>query len=286
MRQLQLVYAFVIVLAATDCTNAATIRGKVLFGMQGVPKVEISLVEDSPGFTFVSPDRITTTTQSDGSFLIEHVDPAKEWKLVVWDPFVPGRIGAVAHFTNPTTHDLIIHLSKQLYFTEPTTHAYLTQPTVRLAWTSLPEAAAYRLSITDGDYRTVITRETTDPVLQIALKPGQYYEASVLAFDRSRVEIGADIIHEGAAFSFGVADPKAEAELKPADGLCVIRGKAPELYVAPTKATRAKAPFMICSGDTVKLIGARGKWFKVRLQSGYFPGELGWLPADDLACRR
>lgn len=264
---------------------AQTIRGRVLYyGSEGVPRVALSLVRRGRSTVmFVSPDRVTTTTEADGSFSIEGIDPTRKWTLVVWDPYREGQIATRVDVDDPNT-EIVIRLRKQLHFTEPDVYAYLRGPTVLVRWTPLSGAAEYRLTVANADYRTVAVLKPTASEAEVTLPPGQYYRLSVSAYESTGVEIGANIVYEGSVFAIGVADSTIEETLTPATGQCVLQGERPQLRIAPVKSTRTEAPFMVSSGDAAKLLATYADWYKVELTTGYFPGNIGWIHAADIDC--
>jgi len=271
-------------LLCADQAWAATIHGKVLYGSKGVPNVKLTLVERSNGFgfTFVDPANVSGTTGPDGRFELPLEGSGKHWNLIAWDPFRPDKIGAQAEAN--AKDETILQVQRQLEIIEPKEYEVLTSSRIRIRWAALPDAVSYRVGVLADLSKEKAERTTSLPEVELDLAPGLYYTLSITAYDRDRIIIGKDVVHDGATHVFGISNPKVEREMQPMQADCVIAGSEPHLRVAPVASLGTQAPFMVSPGDKIRIQGKWGTWRKAKLVSGYFPGKEGWLSVKEVAC--
>lgn len=267
-------------------TVAAELRGRVLLGAEPVNGARVSLLDASGAgaIVYVDPAQIAARTGKDGRFVIRDVDAAKEWKLLVWDPYRRGEQGALV--TADLAAENVIHVSKALRFLEPADGAVVAGPDLRVRWAPLAGAARYTLKVEEMTRSTAAAVQTvTAPEASLKLEPARYYFLTLQALDPAGTVIGEDCIPSCTVFQVGVADPKAERAAQPLrEATCKIAGAEPKLYVAPTPGPKTEAPFMVQAGDAVRVRARLGAWRKVRTVTGFYPGRDGWLPEEQVRC--
>ncbi len=166
---------------------APSIAGVALWGATPVAGARVDL--RVPGWR-ADPDAATntiatTTTGVDGRFVFEDA-PAGDWTLVAIWPDGEESAGATppANTESGQPVDTVIRMERALTLEEPA--GATVSPTPALRWSSLPEAAGYRVWIIDaGTTELVVNQDTSDTTYMVEspLTTGRVYQLLVSALD-------------------------------------------------------------------------------------------------------
>jgi hypothetical protein len=166
---------------------APSISGVALWGSSPVAGARVEL--RMPGWRATPGDPANTvavtTAGADGRFAFEDA-PAGDWTLVAIWPDGEESAGATppANTESGQPVDTTIRMERKLTLEEPT--GTTAGPTPMLRWSSLPEAAGYRVWIIDaGTTELVVNQDTSDPTFSVAtpLTAGRTYQILVSALD-------------------------------------------------------------------------------------------------------
>ena len=268
----------------SGAAHLGTIQGRAVYGSKPAPALSVRLAHDWRGVQFGIPPGPDTTTAGDGTFTFHGVDLTKDYVILVQGFTGEEALDVIQSVSDDAKRGvpMLIHVVKQLRFTAPKAGQFLSTAQVRIAWDPLPGAASYEL-VVQGQRSPVPlkTIKTGDAAAEVSLPPGRCTCLGLRAFDDRAIEIGRDVVREGAVFCFVVGDPETEKRMTPASGSCKARKDIVFVFAKPSAGRQEadKLNYILTRGDPVRLVGTLGGWRKVER-----PGDTGWVPQEDLDC--